>query len=80
MRCSPHTVLRTAVAIMSIGTEGVGLLASLVSCIFFGSNFVVTKKYKTGDGMFFQLCLCCGIWLTGFFVRAASPVFWLATH
>lgn len=39
-----------AVSAMAASTEAVGLIAVLIACVFFGSNFVVTKKYKTGDG------------------------------
>ena len=42
-----------------------GYLCAAVSVLFFGSNFAVVAKYDAGDGMFFQLALCLGIWFTG---------------
>merc|ERR1719453_1532411 len=38
----------------------------MVSVVFFGSNFVPVKRFETSDGLYFQLILCCGIWITGF--------------
>merc|ERR1719476_444798 len=46
----------------------IGYLTALVAVLFFGSNFTVVAKYDAGDGMFFQLCLCLGIWVTGLVV------------
>ncbi len=51
--------------------EYIGLIGVCVSIIFLGSNFLPIKKYKTGDGMFFQLMLATGIWTVGFIVNAA---------
>jgi hypothetical protein len=48
-----------------MGLQPIGFLYALISCVAFGSNFVVTKKYKTGDGIFFQWTLCSGIFLMG---------------
>lgn len=49
----------------------IGLIGVCVSIFFLGSNFLPIKKYKTGDGMFFQLMLTTGIWVVGFCVNAA---------
>lgn len=42
-----------------------GYLWAVVSVLGFGSNFAVVAKYEAGDGMFFQLVLCLGVWTTG---------------
>lgn len=55
----PPTPLPTAHDLIS--------LPSLPQVLAFGSNFVVTKKYKTGDGLFFSWCLASGIFLFGIF-------------
>jgi glucose uptake protein GlcU len=41
------------------------------------SNFVVVKGYKTGNGMFFQFMLCCGILLAGLieYLSLGAPKF-----
>lgn len=52
---------------------GLGLAFAFVAIAFFGSNFVVTKKYPTGDGMFFQWVLCAGIWSVGLVVSTFPP-------
>eukprot|EP01062_Namystynia_karyoxenos_P073087 TRINITY_DN69932_c0_g1_i2.p1 TRINITY_DN69932_c0_g1~~TRINITY_DN69932_c0_g1_i2.p1 ORF type:complete len:521 (+),score=144.37 TRINITY_DN69932_c0_g1_i2:65-1564(+) len=56
----------------ALGFIGVSLAAA-----GFGSNFIVIKKYDPGDGMFFQLCMCLGIWMTGlvFHLAKGSPAF-----
>jgi len=41
----------------------------MISILFFGSNFNVVKEYDTKDGMFFQWCLCVGIFCTGFVLQ-----------
>ncbi|GAB1601687.1 transmembrane protein 144-like isoform X1 [Argonauta hians] len=46
-----------------------GYICSLISVIFYGSNFVPVKQYDTGDGMFFQWVLCSGIFLIGLFIN-----------
>jgi len=48
---------------------GTGLVAVAIAVFFFGSNFVPIKRYKTGDGMFFQWALCIGIWHVGLCVN-----------
>lgn len=47
----------------------IGFVAASISVLGFGSNFVVVKKYETGDGMFFQLIMCVGIWIVGVVVQ-----------
>jgi len=49
-----------------------GLICAGISVFFFGSNFVPVKKFETGDGIFFQLCLCIGIFTTGTVVHVAN--------
>eukprot|EP00939_MAST-03C_sp_MAST-3C-sp1_P002999 g2999.t1 len=46
----------------------VGYVGVFLAVFFFGSNFIVTKKFDTGDGFFFQLPFCCGIWTAGLIV------------
>jgi glucose uptake protein GlcU len=46
-----------------------GYMFAFFSVFFFGTNFVPVKKYDCGDGMFFQLILCCGIWTVGLIVN-----------
>lgn len=48
----------------------VGFLCLLSSSIFYGSNYLPVKQYETGDGMFFQLVQCLGIWIVGFVIHA----------
>jgi len=47
----------------------VGFVAASISVLGFGSNFVVVKKFETGDGMFFQFVMCVGIWIVGVVVQ-----------
>eukprot|EP01038_Epipyxis_sp_PR26KG_P005955 gene5955-8208_t len=42
----------------------VGYIAALIAVLFFGSNWVPLKKLKIEDGIFFQFCMCCGIFIT----------------
>jgi glucose uptake protein GlcU len=42
-----------------------GFLLAGVSIVCFGSNFVVTKKYKSGDGLFFQFVMATAIFFAG---------------
>lgn len=52
-----------------------GVGSVLVAGLFWGSNFVVTKRYDMGDGMHFQLLFCLGILVVGVFTLAfAEPV------
>ncbi|KAH3762616.1 transmembrane protein 144 L-like [Pelomyxa schiedti] len=47
----------------------VGFIAVTISVLGFGSNFVPVKKFKTGDGVFFQWVMCIGIWCCGLIVN-----------
>jgi hypothetical protein len=49
----------------------VSYLCLLSTSIFFGTNYVPVKKFDTGDGMFFQLMICIGIWLIGCITNVA---------
>ena len=51
----------------------VGLACAAGSVLLFGSNYLPVKKYDVGDGLFFQLCLCAGIWSVGFVVATIHP-------
>eukprot|EP00039_Didymoeca_costata_P020190 m.340401 g.340401 ORF g.340401 m.340401 type:complete len:418 (-) comp19274_c0_seq1:118-1371(-) len=42
-----------------------GYAGVIVAAFGFGSNFLVIKKWSPGDGVFFQLNLCLGIWMVG---------------
>uniref|UniRef100_A0A8C5P7Q5 Transmembrane protein 144 n=1 Tax=Leptobrachium leishanense TaxID=445787 RepID=A0A8C5P7Q5_9ANUR len=55
-----------------------GFASSVVSVVFFGSNFVPVKKFDTGDGMFFQWILCASIWIVSLVVNIIlkCPKFW----
>lgn len=46
-----------------------GYCCALISVFFFGTNFLFVKAYDTNDGVFFQWCLCMGIWLCGLVVQ-----------
>jgi glucose uptake protein GlcU len=48
----------------------IGYISVIGSSILFGSCYVPVKKFETGDGMFFQLMVCIGIWLAGFCLNA----------
>lgn len=37
-----------------LSSEAVGYVGTAVAAIFFGSNYVVTKKFPIGDGFAFQ--------------------------
>jgi hypothetical protein len=43
----------------------VGYGMAAVAVLFFGSNFVVTKSFPTGDGVYFNFFLAAAIFLTG---------------
>jgi len=43
----------------------VGYSMAAVAVLFFGSNFVVTKSFPTGDGIAFNFFLAASIFLTG---------------
>jgi len=51
--------------------QWIGYICVAIAVLMFGSNFVPVKKFKTGDGVFFQWILCCAIWIAGFVVNVA---------
>jgi len=42
----------------------IGYIAVVVAVVCFGSNFVPIKNIKIGDGVFFQFCMCCAVFMT----------------
>eukprot|EP01001_Neometanema_parovale_P006910 NODE_3245_length_1252_cov_119.137290_g3081_i0.p1 GENE.NODE_3245_length_1252_cov_119.137290_g3081_i0~~NODE_3245_length_1252_cov_119.137290_g3081_i0.p1 ORF type:complete len:343 (+),score=44.21 NODE_3245_length_1252_cov_119.137290_g3081_i0:58-1086(+) len=50
-----------------------GYMGTLVAAAFWGSNFVVTKRFDMGNGMAFQLHLCTGILLVGIMTLFLAP-------
>mmetsp|Transcript_2908 Transcript_2908/g.6797 ORF Transcript_2908/g.6797 Transcript_2908/m.6797 type:complete len:359 (-) Transcript_2908:199-1275(-) len=46
-----------------------GYVGIIVAMLAFGSNFTIVRKYNSGDGFFFQLFMCMGIWTVGFVVN-----------
>jgi len=44
----------------------IGYIGAVCASIFFGSNYVPTKKYPTGDGMTFVWIFSCGVMCVGF--------------
>lgn len=59
-------------------SAALGYICAFISVLGFGSNFTVVAKYNPGDGMFFQLVLCFGIWCTGLvvYLLQGSPTFY----
>ncbi|KAH3767035.1 transmembrane protein 144-like [Pelomyxa schiedti] len=55
-------------------TSGViiGSVALSVSVMGFGTFLLPVKKVPTGDGVFFQWVMCCGIWCVGLSANAAA--------
>ncbi len=49
-----------------------GYIGVSVAVLFFGSNFVVTKKYPTGDGLAFSFLMSSGILCVGW-ISLAIP-------
>jgi len=49
----------------------VGYICCVIAGILFGSNYIPVKKYKTGNGIYFQWILCSAIWFTGFVVNCS---------
>lgn len=47
----------------------VGFITAGVAVITYGSNFIPVKKFDTGDGMFFQWVLGCGVFLPGLIIQ-----------
>ena len=52
-----------------VNTELLSYFCCAISVIFYGSNYVVVKKFPTGDGMFFQFTLTLGIFITALFLE-----------
>jgi len=48
-----------------MGSEAVGLVAAFLAILLFGSFALPTKTAQTGDGLFFQWVMCCGIFVVG---------------
>jgi len=48
--------------------ETIGYICCVIAGFLFGSNFIPVKKYKTGNGIYFQWVVCSAIWVTGFIV------------
>jgi glucose uptake protein GlcU len=48
-----------------MANPALGYGMALVSCLFFGSNFVVTKRFPTGDGFFFNWAMTSAIFVCG---------------
>ena len=42
-----------------------GFLCCFISVVLFGSSFVPVKKFKSGDGFYYQWVMCCAIWIIG---------------
>lgn len=40
----------------------VGFISLIVTVVFYGSFLLPVKKIETGDGLFFQMIQCIGIW------------------
>uniref|UniRef100_A0ABM0LX60 Transmembrane protein 144-like n=1 Tax=Saccoglossus kowalevskii TaxID=10224 RepID=A0ABM0LX60_SACKO len=55
-----------------------GFIAAGIAVVFFGSNFVPVKKFKTGDGLFFQWVFVSAIWIVGLVVNLVrhNPTFY----
>ncbi|EMS16301.1 transmembrane protein, putative [Entamoeba histolytica HM-3:IMSS] len=51
-----------------------GYICVIIAVLFFGSNFTVTKKFPTSDGIFFQWVMCVGILLVGIFTMLFNGV------
>eukprot|EP00756_Hemistasia_phaeocysticola_P053455 Hpha_TRINITY_DN29098_c0_g1::TRINITY_DN29098_c0_g1_i1::g.156519::m.156519 len=71
---SPVNIMSTS---GSSKSPGLGFIGIAFAAVGFGSNFVVIKKYDPGDGMFFQLCMCIGIFVSGFvfyLIRSSPPI------
>eukprot|EP00457_Paulinella_chromatophora_P009194 gb/GEZN01009251.1/.p1 GENE.gb/GEZN01009251.1/~~gb/GEZN01009251.1/.p1 ORF type:complete len:365 (+),score=40.57 gb/GEZN01009251.1/:79-1173(+) len=49
-----------------------GYVAALISVLFFGCSFLPVKKFKAGDGLFFQWCQCAGAWTVGLLLQLFS--------
>jgi hypothetical protein len=51
---------------------GLGFAACAVAVFCFGSNYLPVKKFRTGDGMFFQWVMCMAIWIMGVILRTSA--------
>lgn len=54
-----------------MGDAGIGYLCCVISVLGFGSNYIPIKKIDVKDGVFFTLCLSCGVFLVGLVQWAA---------
>lgn len=64
----------------SISNEGIiNFFCLITASIFFGGNYLPVKHYETGDGYFFQLVVCIGIWLSSLVIDwyKNNPKFYL---
>jgi glucose uptake protein GlcU len=57
--------------------EALGFGCAAIAVVFFGSNMLPVKQFKTGDGVMFQWVMCCAIWVGGLGVQIirGSPQF-----
>ena len=51
------------------GPVYLGYIALLITVVGWGSMYVPIKKFQTGDGLFFQVFVCLGIWTVSFVVN-----------
>jgi hypothetical protein len=51
------------------GPAYVGYIALLITVVGWGSFFLPVKKFQTGDGLFFQVFVCLGIWTVSYVVN-----------
>jgi glucose uptake protein GlcU len=65
-----------------MGSTALGTAAAALAVVLFSLFPLPTKTFKTGEGLFFQLFMCAGIWTVGvilFFIQCAlsssCPVF-----
>lgn len=47
----------------------VGYIALIITVVGWGSFFLPIKKFQTGDGLFFQVFVCLGIWTVSYVVN-----------
>lgn len=57
---------------MGGGIDPVGLACAGVAVLAFGSNFIVAKKYETGDGVFFSWVMSVAILITGMITQCVE--------
>ena len=46
-----------------------GYIAIIITVVFWGSFFLPVKRFDTGDGVFFQVFVCLGIWTVSYVVN-----------